>query len=139
MNCRNMWMIERGHHACLVLETRQTICVRGERSRQNLDGDIAAKLGVMGAIDIAHAAPAEERLHLIPSKPPADEQRRAGGVPEPRSHRERWTPEEVDEAFAGDWLVEQCLHLAAQLFVVPARLRKKRSTITLGARAGGVI
>jgi methyltransferase family protein len=70
MDGRNVWMIERGRHARLALETRQRFRVARECSRQNLDRDIAAKLGIVGAINIARS--------VLP-KSAARDRRRSGG------------------------------------------------------------
>ena len=42
-----------------ALKAREPIVVRGERGRQNLDGDLAFELRVRRAVDLAHAAGAD--------------------------------------------------------------------------------
>jgi hypothetical protein len=52
-------MIERRQHLCLAREPRHTVGVSREPFRNYFDGDIAAQLGVRGAVDFTHAAGAE--------------------------------------------------------------------------------
>ena len=49
-------MVERGQDLGFKLEPRQPVGVVCEGVRQNLQGHIAAELGIGGAIHLAHAA-----------------------------------------------------------------------------------
>jgi hypothetical protein len=46
-------MVERGQDSRLAFEPRQPVEIRGERLRQDLDGDVAPQFRVAGAIDLA--------------------------------------------------------------------------------------
>ena len=55
-------VIQRGEHARFALEARQAIRDRPRTtSRQDLERDVAPQLRVARAIDLAHAAGAEQR------------------------------------------------------------------------------
>src|SRR5205807_3152800 len=60
-------MIERGEHPRFALEAREPIRVARKRMRQDLDRDVAPKLRVSSAVDLAHAAHTEKRLQMIPA------------------------------------------------------------------------
>ena len=52
-------MVQRGQHLGFALEAGHAVAVGGEFGRQDLQGDIAVQLGVMGAVDFAHPALAD--------------------------------------------------------------------------------
>ena len=58
-------MIERGRGARFALEPFEGFAIRGERGRQEFDGDLPAQARVFGAIDHAHAALAQVRNNAI--------------------------------------------------------------------------
>jgi hypothetical protein len=58
-------MVERGERARLALESHQPIGIVRERLRQDLERDIAPEPGVAGAIDLAHAAGANDGDDLV--------------------------------------------------------------------------
>ena len=58
-------MVERAGGPRLLLEAAQALGVGGERGGQHLDRDVAAEPRVAGAVDLAHAARAERRRHLV--------------------------------------------------------------------------
>ena len=58
-------MIERGEHRGLALETRATVGVVGERTRQEFDRDLAIQRRVPRAVHLAHAALADRRNDLV--------------------------------------------------------------------------
>ena len=60
-------VVERGEQPGLSIEAAQSIGVRGQRARQNLDGDVATELGVAGSIHLAHPAGANRRGDLVGS------------------------------------------------------------------------
>jgi hypothetical protein len=49
-------MVQRREHPCLALEPRQSIGMARERTRQNLDRDVAREVGVVRLIHLTHAA-----------------------------------------------------------------------------------
>ncbi len=55
-------MVERGEGAGLTLEARARLGIRREVGMDELEGDLAVKLEVMGEPDLAHAAGAELAL-----------------------------------------------------------------------------
>ena len=62
-------MVERRGRAGFLLETTQSIRPAGDRrSRQDLQGDIAAQTLIARTIDFAHAASAEKRDDLVGPK-----------------------------------------------------------------------
>ena len=61
----HVWVRERGSGAGLPLEALQTVRVRGERFRQDLERHLAVQLGVTGAVDLAHPARAERRDNFV--------------------------------------------------------------------------
>ena len=54
-----------------ALEALELIPVVREVVRQDLDGDVASKLGVTRPVDFAHSAAAERRQNLVGTKPRA--------------------------------------------------------------------
>ena len=62
-------MIERCEQSCFAFEARHAIGVRRERRQQDLQRDVAPKLGVARAIHFAHAAGPEERDDFVWSEP----------------------------------------------------------------------
>jgi hypothetical protein len=52
-------MIECGGGTGFLLEAAKAFGIRGEGSRQNLDGDFALESRIMGAINLSHAARTE--------------------------------------------------------------------------------
>ena len=61
-------VIQRGQELGLALEAREAVLVGGQRRRQRLDRDFAAELGIARAIDLAHAARADQAGDLIGAK-----------------------------------------------------------------------
>ena len=57
-------MVQRGGRARFLLEARDTLG-RGHVGRQDLDRDRTMQPRVLGAVDFAHAAGAEERLEHV--------------------------------------------------------------------------
>ena len=58
-------MVHRGQHLRFTLETGQPVGFVGEGFRKNLDGHIAAELGVVRLIDLAHPARANGASNLV--------------------------------------------------------------------------
>ena len=58
-------MIERRQQLRLALEARHALGIIGQRRGQQLQRDVAAERGIAGAIDLAHAAGAEQRDDLV--------------------------------------------------------------------------
>ena len=65
VDCPDVRMIERREQSRFALEARHAIGVRRERRRQDLQRDVAIQLRVARAIDLAHAAGAEEREDFV--------------------------------------------------------------------------
>jgi hypothetical protein len=65
VNCRDVRMVQRREHLRFALETRNPFGIAGEDLRQDLDRDVAAKLGIARTIHLAHAAGADGRQDLI--------------------------------------------------------------------------
>ena len=57
-------MVERGQHLRFTVKAREPIRIAGKRRGQDLERDVAAELGVAGAIDLAHTACAQLVQHL---------------------------------------------------------------------------
>jgi hypothetical protein len=129
-----MGMIEGGEHTRLAAEPRQPLGVSCEMCRQHLDGDVAVKAAVVGAINLAHAAASGHRHHSIAAEAPAREVGRGGRVDVGGR-----SAQEFDEARRRHRLIEQRLHFPAQPVVARARLMKKLRAAALAKRAGGVI
>ena len=58
-------MIQRGQQLRFALEARDTLGVVGNRCGQQLQRDVAPERGIACAIDLAHAASAEQRDDLV--------------------------------------------------------------------------
>ena len=62
---RDVGMIEGGKRPRFTLEARQPIRIGPKRGRQHLERDVAAQPAVVGAIDLAHPADADDGGDLI--------------------------------------------------------------------------
>src|SRR5450759_2759487 len=58
-------MVERRQHLRFTAQARESIGIGGERVRQNLQRDVAIELGIPRAVDLAHAARANERQDFV--------------------------------------------------------------------------
>ena len=58
-------MGERGEHLCLALEAGKSFGIAGEGIRQNLQRHVTLEPRIAGAVDLAHAARAEQGGHLV--------------------------------------------------------------------------
>jgi hypothetical protein len=58
-------MRQRGDGVRLTLEPCQPIRIGGKRGRQHLERDIPTEFGIVRPIDLAHAAGADRRDHLV--------------------------------------------------------------------------
>ena len=65
----DIWMIERGHRACLALESGAPVDVGRERARKYLDCNVAAQPRIARPIDFAHPAGAERLDDLVRTQP----------------------------------------------------------------------
>ena len=79
MNLCDARMVERRQRARLAVEHRKPKGIGGKRQWQNLDRDVAVQPRVMRAIDLAHAADAEDTDDLVRSEPRAGRQHRHSG------------------------------------------------------------
>jgi hypothetical protein len=57
---RDVWMIQRRQQASLAFEARAPLGIGAEDLRQHFDRDVAAELRVVSAIDLPHAAGAQQ-------------------------------------------------------------------------------
>lgn len=62
-------MAQRGRRPRFLLEAAQAIGIGREDVGQDLDRDVAAEPRVMGAIDLSHAAAANQRQDVVGTKP----------------------------------------------------------------------
>ena len=76
VNLRDVRMIERGEDFGLALEPRQPLSVLGHVGRQHLEGDLALQRRVLGPVDLAHAAGAQEGEDFVGAEPGAGGQPR---------------------------------------------------------------
>jgi hypothetical protein len=65
VDLRDVGVIELREHLRFALEARESLGVVRERVGEDLDRDVAVELGVVGAIDLAHPAFAQQRDDLI--------------------------------------------------------------------------
>ena len=72
-------VVQRRDGARLLLEASDAVGVGVTPRRQYLDGDVAAEARVVGAVDLAHSAPAEQRHDVV----------RAEARPGRQGHRRR--------------------------------------------------
>ena len=65
-------MVQAGQHLRFPLKPSEPIRVRGEGVGEDLQRDVAAELRVGGAIDLAHAAFADESGDVVMCEPGPD-------------------------------------------------------------------
>jgi hypothetical protein len=58
-------MVERGERLSLPFEPGMPIRIISQQIGQDLEGDVAIELRVARAVDLAHAARADEREHFV--------------------------------------------------------------------------
>ena len=61
----DVWMIERRQRLRFAREPREPFGIAHERGRQDLQRDVAIELRVVGTVDLAHSAGAEQRDDFI--------------------------------------------------------------------------
>lgn len=112
-------MIQSGDDTCLTLEARDTVRFGCKRVWQDLDGDIATELRVVGPVHLTHAAAAEKRPHVEGSDSTAHERggHIAGGGAVKCVGR---TANELDKGIRHERLVQQRLDLQLQVRVTLA-------------------
>ena len=59
VNVRDVRVVQRREQLRFAAETREALGIVRDRWQQDLDGDVAIQLRVVGPIDLAHAADAE--------------------------------------------------------------------------------
>ena len=120
----------------LALEPGATIRVRGERVRQDLDRDVARKLAVMCAIDLAHPARAEQRPDLVRAETFADQPPGHPG----RTHRRRdLNRRRRHERLCVVRVRQERFDFASQLLVAGTGFAHERRALAFVARERGVI
>ena len=119
-------MIQRGEHPRLALEAREPRRVAGDCGRQDLDRDVAPQLRVVCAIDLAHAARAEQRLQLISAEGSPGHGDCSRFVEDhPRRSGKRRLAEEPG---LGGRLIQQRFDVAPKRLVIGTESVKKRQT-----------
>ena len=113
----DMRMVQRGEHFRFPLKPRQSVGIRGKRSRQDLDGDLTFQPGVRRPIDLAHPAFADQCLQPIDADLPPDQTRAVH-----RQRRDALERRVIEEALRRRLLCQQRFHLAAERLVGRARL-----------------
>ena len=68
VNGGDVRMVQRREHLRLALEARHALGVVGERLGQDFDRDVAAELGVVRAVDLAHATRADGSEDFVGSQ-----------------------------------------------------------------------
>ena len=68
-------MAQRRSGTSLLLESRQAFGIRGERARQNLDGDVTSEAGIAALVDLSHPAAAEQRRDFVRAETGAGRER----------------------------------------------------------------
>jgi hypothetical protein len=58
-------MVQRGEHFRFALKARESVVIRRQCRRQDLDRDLALQLRVGGAIDLSHPAFADRRGDFV--------------------------------------------------------------------------
>src|SRR5262249_7902675 len=95
-------MVQRSEDTCFALEPRGALGIGGAGLRQDLDRDIATELRIAGPIDLAHAAGAYRRKHVIQANASTDQRRG------PRRHlRSSIDGAAIEKAFLGPALRQQ--------------------------------
>ncbi len=79
IHVRDVGVVEPGERACLALETRDAIRIRGDRLRKDLQRDVAAQSCVAGTVDLTHAPGAERAGDFIDPDPRAGAERHREG------------------------------------------------------------
>ncbi len=64
VNGADVRMIQRGQHAGFAIEAREPAGIAREAVRQYFDRHLAAERQISCAVNLAHAADADQRLHL---------------------------------------------------------------------------
>ena len=64
-------MVQRGRGARFLLEAAEAIAVGRKRGRQHLERHVAIEARVVGTIDLAHAAAADQALDFVRAEPGA--------------------------------------------------------------------
>ena len=70
-------MIQSGRRPGFALETTEAVGVAANRPGQDFDGDVTAKSGVAGPVDLAHAAGTKRRRDLVGAEAGTGDQRHA--------------------------------------------------------------
>ena len=77
MNGQNVGVIESACCPCLLLEAPQTLGIRGDCGRQNLDRHVSSDAGIRSTIDLTHATCPEEADNPVRSEYPPDHRLRS--------------------------------------------------------------
>ena len=129
VNHGDVRMFEAGRGSRLEQEPVSAVWVGDQLSRQHFDGDVAMETSVDGAIDLAHAAHAQQRDDAIGAQGGANERTRRWSAE--GYHRRR-----SEDAVVRQGLREERFHFHAELGVFAAGLCEIRGAIGFGPSAG---
>jgi hypothetical protein len=71
-------MVQRGKELRLAADARATLVVQGKQARDDLHRHVAIQLRIVGAVDLAHAAAADQRANFVLTNRPQGE--RVGAI-----------------------------------------------------------
>jgi hypothetical protein len=74
-------MVEHAQRLCFLLETAETVAIRGRIRGQDLDRHVPPQAGVAGAVDLTHASLAQRGKHLVGTEARARCERHDRGIP----------------------------------------------------------
>jgi hypothetical protein len=110
----------------LAFEAREPFRVRKEGVGHDLDGDVAAELGVPGAIHLAHPTFAEDGQDLVRTDLPAHERRSVLSGQDVRRH---FSDRGLEKTLRPLRMRQQCLDLRSQRIVRSAGRRHERGPL----------
>ena len=79
VNRTDVGMVERGEDLCFSFEAREALGIAREHLGKHLQRDVADKLRIASAIDLAHSARPEQRKNLVLAEPISRAQRHRKG------------------------------------------------------------
>lgn len=68
MDSENIRVVKRSYCARLLFKTAEAVGVESERFMEDFQSNVATQTGILGAIDLAHAAGTQRRVDFIRSK-----------------------------------------------------------------------
>ena len=129
-------MIQGREHARLALETGETLRVARERAREDLDRDVAPKVGVLRAIHLAHATLAEQLLKAIAAN---GSPRQVSGTRFAEQPNIVWDTRPLRKCFIRNRLLEQSNDFVSQDVILGTLLGNERGALVLRPLHRGVV